>query len=248
MKPENDAFGKHLLAQYEAKLNGKPIVPEIIERDDNYIDFGSLSKMYFSEYADWSEIEQQMIDKPKGRILDIGCGAGRHSLYLQEKNLDVTGIDNSKGAIEVCRRRGLKNIFNYSIDEIDNFKENSFDTILMRGNNFGLFGDGENAKKLLAKMQRVTTPDAQIITNTLNPYITDDEAHLKYQKRNKKLGRMTGQIRLRVRYYQHVGEWFDYLFVSPDEMKEILSITDWHIKELVNSEESRYFAVIEKKN
>lgn len=248
MNPNNDAFGKHLLAQYEAKLKGEPTVAEIVERDDNYVDYGSTAGMYFSDYEDWSEIEQQAVDQTKGRVVDIGCGAGRHSLYLQEKGFDITAIDNSAGAIEVCKLRGLEKVFVYSIDEIDKFEPNSFDTILMLGNNFGLFGDPENAKILLKKMHKITPPNAQIIAQTLNPYMTDDKAHLKYQKQNKKLGRMAGQIRLRVRYFQYIGEWFDYLFVSPEEMTGIIENSDWQIRELTHPENSTYFGVIEKKS
>ncbi len=248
MNPEQDAFGKHLLAQYEALSKGEPVAAEIVERDDNYVDLGSVSRMYFSEYEDWTDIEQQLVDRAKGKILDIGCGAGRHSLYLQEQGFDVVGIDNSPGAIEVSKIRGLKNALLRPIEEIDEFHPDSFDTILMLGNNFGLFSDGENAKLILKKMDRITTQDAQIIAKTLNPYMTDDEAHLIYQKRNKKLGRMTGQIRLRIRYNQIIGKWFDYLFVSPEEMHTIVRDTGWKIDELINPDEANYFAVIKKQD
>ena len=247
MKSENDAFGKHILAQYKALSKGEPVTAEIVERDDNYIDFGSISRMYFSDYDEWFETERRIVEMAKGRVLDVGCGAGRHSIYLQEKGFDVTGIDNSPGAIEVCKLRGLKKSVNYSIDEIEKFKPGSFETILMLGNNFGLFGGPNRAKEILEKMHRITAPDAQIVVGTLNPYLTDDEAHLKYQKRNAKLGRMTGQIRLRIRYGIYLGEWFDYLFVSPEEMETILNDTDWRVKEFFGKDEVRYFAVIEKR-
>ena len=248
MNPDQDAFGKHLLAQYEALSKGEPITAEIVERDDNYVDLGSLSRMYFSEYEEWSALEQQLVDRAKGKILDVGCGAGRHSLYLQKQGFDVVGIDNSAGAIEVSKKRGLKNALIRPIEEIDEFQPDSFDTILMLGNNFGLFGDAENAKLILKKMDRITTQDAQIIAKTVNPYMTDDEAHLIYQKRNKKLGRMTGQIRLRIRYRQIIGKWFDYLFVSPEEMKAIIHDTEWKIEELIDPDEADYFAVIKKQD
>ena len=244
MKSNVDAYGKHLLAQYEGKTES----PEIVERDDNFVDFGSEEGKYFSKYEEWSAIEQQLIDKAKGKILDIGCGAGRHSIYLQEKGFDVTGIDNSPGAIEVCKSRGLKEASVLSVAEVDKFESNSFDTILMLGNNFGLFGDAENAKLILQKMSLITTQDAQIIVETLNPYKTEDEAHLKYHKLNKKRGRMAGQIRLRVRYGETIGEWFDYLFVSPEEMETILRETDWQVREFIHSDEANYFAIIEKRN
>lgn len=244
MKTSQDAYGKQLLAQY----NQKTATAEIIERDDNYIDFGSDDGLYFTEYKQWSDSERQLIDKARGKILDIGCGAGRHSLYLQKRGFDVTGIDNSPGAIKVCKLRGLKKAFVRPIGEIDKFKTDLFDTILMLGNNFGLLGDAENAKKLLKKMSQITKPDAQIIAGTRNPYITDDADHLEYHKLNKKRGRMAGQIRMRIRYRKTVGEWFDYLFVSPEEMRDILSDTDWQIKEFIGSERADYFAVIGKKS
>lgn len=245
MKNSHDAFGEQLLAQY----NRKTPSAEIIERDDDYIDTGSEPGLYFAEYKQWSPLEKRVIKQARGRILDIGCGAGRHSLYLQEKGFDVTGIDNSTGAIKVSKSRGLKKALVRPITEIDKFKPNSFDTILMLGNNFGLFGDAENAKLILQKMSRITTTAAQIITGTRDPYQTEDRLHLEYHKLNKKRGRMPGQIRMRVRYRKTVGEWFDYLLVSPDEMREIFAATDWQIKEFIEEpEEANYFAIISKKS
>jgi SAM-dependent methyltransferase len=242
MKANQDAYGKQMMAQYV----GQTPTVEIIERDDNYIDTGSNFGAYFTEYSEWSDLEKQAIEKARGKILDIGCGAGRHSLYLQSKGFDVVGIDNSPGAIKVCKLRGLKRAIVRPIQEIDKFKTGAFDTILMFGNNFGLFGDAENARIILKKMSRITAPDAQIIAATLNPYITENKAHLEYLRFNKRRGRLAGQIKMRIRYGKTVGEWFDYLFVSPDEMRKILEKTDWRIKEILHSERANYFAVIEK--
>ena len=243
MKLEKDAYGEQLLAQYRSQ---KPNA-ELIERDDGFIHFGSDPGWYFTEYEQWSPIECEAISLAKGRILDIGCGAGRHSLYLQSKGFDVTGIDNSPGAIEVCKARGLKKAVVRPIENVDEFSENSFDTILMFGNNFGLFGDAENAKTILEKLNRITSPQAQIIAETRNPYLTDDPAHLKYHEFNRQRGRMPGQLRLRVRYRETIGEWFNYLFVSPEEMREILKDTDWQIEKFIAPEQANYFAVINKK-
>ena len=243
MQHTEDAYGQQLLAQF----NNQTPTAELIERDDGYVDFGSEPGLYFNEYEDWSPVERRAISLARGRTLDIGCGAGRHSLYLQSKGFDVTGIDNSPGAIEVCKARGLKNALVCPIQNVDRFPENSFDTILMFGNNFGLFGSAEGARNILEKFFRITKKDAQIIAGTLNPYLTDDEAHFKYHELNRRRDRMPGQIRMRVRYGETVGDWFDYLFVSPEEMREILDETDWQIKELLEPEQTNYFAVIEKK-
>lgn len=244
MKISRDAYGQQLLAQYRSQTP----TAEIIERDDKYIETGSDPGRYFSEYDEWSPLEQQAISRAGGRILDVGCGAGRHSLYLQGKGFDVTGIDNSPGAIEVCRLRGLKKAFVRAVSEAGKFPKNSFDTIIMFGNNFGLLGSPERARQILKKFHRITAPDAQIIAGTLNPYQTEKTEHLEYLELNRRRGRMPGQIRMRIRFGKTVGAWFDYLFVSPEEMREILKDTDWQIKEFIAPEQANYFAVIQKKS
>lgn len=243
MKTSRDAYGQQLLAQYHSRQT----TVEIIERDDDYIDTGSDPGMYFTEYRHWSPLEKRAVKRVKGRVLDVGCGAGRHALYLQEKNFDVVGIDNSPGAIKVCKLRGLKRAIVRSINDAHKFKPASFDTIIMMGNNFGLFGSFENARAILKKFARITASDARIIAKTLNPYLTDNPLHPPYHRANRQRGRLGGQIRVRVRYGATVGEWFDYLFASPEEMREILSDTDWQIEELLNAEEADYVAVIRKK-
>ncbi|MGI8467066.1 MAG: class I SAM-dependent methyltransferase [Pyrinomonadaceae bacterium] len=244
MKKGQDAYGQQLLAQYFSR----EATAEIIERDDNYIDTGSDAGTYFSEYRQWSPLEKRAVKLAKGRVLDVGCGAGRHALYLQERGFDVTGIDNSPGAIKVCKLRGLKKAFVRPIDEIDKFKPNSFDTIQMFGNNFGLFGSRENAGKILEKMTRITSPEARIIAKTFDPYQTDNPLHLLYLQANKRRGRMGGQIRMRVRFGKTVGEWFDYLFVSPEEMREIMRGSDWQIEEFLDAEDANYIVIIKKKS
>lgn len=243
MKTNQDAYGQQLLAQY---MSGN-VTSEIIEREDGFIATGSDPGMYFREYKQWSPKEREAIKSARGRVLDIGCGAGRISLYLQEKGFDVMGIDNSPGAIKVCKLRGLKKAIVRPIAEVDKFKPDSFDTIIMFGNNFGLFGSFKRARTILKKLDRITSDEARIIAATLNPYKTSDKNHLEYHKLNKKRGRMGGQIRMRVRFNRAIGEWFDYLFVSPEELEDILSNTDWEVEKFIAEEEANYIALIRKR-
>src|SRR5262245_59812712 len=103
-KAGNDAYGELLLWQLETGEAAN----EIVEREDGYIDTGSIAGMYFSPPRKWPKAELKAVNMAKGRVLDVGCGAGRHSLYLQEKGLDVTAIDTSPGAIKVAKKRGVK--------------------------------------------------------------------------------------------------------------------------------------------
>lgn len=243
MNKSEDAYGQMLLAQFE---RGEPSA-EIVERDDGYIDTGADPGTYFQEHRDWLPSERGAIQHARGRVLDVGCGAGRHALYLQQRGLDVTGIDSSPGAVKVCRLRGLKKALVRSIDELGRFRAASFDTVLMLGNNFGLLGGAAKARRLLKELSRITSPEARILAGSRNPYLTTDPDHLRYHRLNRKRGRMAGQIRLRVRFGRSIGKWFDYLLVSPKEMEDLLRNSDWEIERLIGSGEPEYFAVIRKK-
>ena len=133
-----------------------------------------------------------------------------------------------------------------SIGEIGKFPPNSFDTVLMLGNNFGLFGSPEKAEELLKKLYEITTPKALIIAESLDPYEADNPAHIEYHEFNRERGRMPGQLRIRVRFEKYVTDWFDYLIVSKDEMKEIFEGTGWEIRRFIDSGSAQYIAVVQK--
>ena len=239
LESEEDAFGHALLDAH----NGLE-VNEIIERDDGFVTSTS-NKVYFSSYETWSPVEQKAMLFVKGRVLDVGCGAGRHSLHLQRRGFDVIGIDVSPLALKVCRERGLKKLKLMALENVK-FKPESFDTILMMGNNFGLFGNFKKAKRLLTRFHRMTYKDGLIVASSNDPYKTDDPAHLQYHKMNKRKGRMSGQTRIRVRYRQYRGRWLDFLIVSKKEMAQILSNTGWKIQEFLDRGDSYYTAIIKK--
>lgn len=241
IKLKKDAYGKEIWAYFNKKESF-----EIVEREDGYIDISGGAKTYFSEYKNWTNQEKIAMKFVKGKILDIGCGAGKHSIYLQNKGFDVFGIDNSPLAIKICKLRGLKKTKVMSITEVSTFRPSSFDTIIMMGNNFGLFGSFKKARLLLKKFYKISSPSARIIAESNDPYKTDNPAHLEYHKFNKKRRRMAGQLRIRIRFGKYIGEWFDYLLVSKKEMKQILDKTGWRVKKFINSKKSSYIAVIEK--
>ncbi len=239
-KVDKDAFG-HEMFDY---LNGEACA-EIIERDDGYMDYSGGPQGYFRDYKDWPGFERQAMKYAKGRVLDIGCGAGRHSLYLQKRGLDVTGIDNSPLVIEVCKRRGLKKVRLMGVTQASS-RLGTFDTILMLGNNLGLLGNPKRAKWLLRRFHAMTSEHARIIGQTMDPYKTKNPDHRAYHRLNRSRGRMPGHVKIRVRYRRHIGDWFEYLFVSKGELKGILTNTGWKASKFLDSKEGHYIAIIEK--
>lgn len=238
-----DAFGQAMYDQFHGTD-----AYEIVERDDGSCMVSGGPTTYLAEFNAWSDHQKKAIRLARGRVLDIGCGAGRVALHLQDKGCDVTGIDVSPLALKVCKARGLKKTQLMSITQITR-KLGEFDTIVMYGNGFGLFASEKRAKWLLRRFHGMTSNAARIIVESRNPYETDEKHHLDYHKRNRKRGRMAGEARIRVRYKTLATPWFDYLLVSQDEMTEIVAGTGWRIRGFFESAGKQlYTAVFEKEH
>ncbi|MEC4005901.1 class I SAM-dependent methyltransferase [Flavobacterium sp. SUN052] len=153
-----DLFGKAIL-DFQIKNNPENIITEtnISEADD--MDVAYL----FRTYNEMPKLEQKALQLSKGKILDLGCGAGSHSLYLQEKGFEVTSIDISENAINACQLRGLKNAKVQDVLEIENEK---FDTILLLMNGTGIFGTLSETAKYLQKLKSILTPNGQILIDS----------------------------------------------------------------------------------
>lgn len=240
LKDHQDAFG-HGMYDYFNGIEGV----EIVERDDGLIVPTGGPAGYFNLYSKWRPIERKAMRYVRGRVLDVGCGAGRHALYLQEKGHDVVGIDNSPLAIEVCKKRGLRDARVIPITKISS-KLGIFDTVAI-GNNFALSGTPERAKRLLKRFHKITSDKGRIIAFTNDPYKTDDPVHLAYHAVNREKGRISGQMRLRVRYKRYATPWIDFLIVSKEEMGSIIEGTGWVVTKYIDSDNSYYIAIIDKK-
>jgi len=235
-----DAYGQ----MFWDHSHGKPSA-EVVERDDGLIHITVGSPSYFMEFKDWPAHQRAAMKFVKGRVLDVGCGAGRCCLYLQKRGHQVVGIDVSPLAIKVCQQRGVKDARVVPVTRIGR-SLGRFDTVLMIGGNFGLFGNLARARWLLRRLHAMTSPNARIIAESSDVYKTDDPVHLHYHRQNRRRGRMSGQICLRVRYRHFATPWFDYLIVSPDEMKQMLAGTGWRVRRCLKSAGPVYVAVIEK--
>ncbi len=233
-----DAFGSALRDFTEGR-GGE----EIIERDDGMITLSAAAEHYFEEPAGH---DREVLDHVHGRVLDVGAGAGRIALYLQQRGHDVVAIDVSPLAVEVMRMRGIADGRRMPLRDVNRKELGTFDSVVMMGNNFGLFGERSRARRLLRRLDRMTSKGAVIVAQSRDPYQTTDDFHFAYQEQNRQRGRMAGQLRIRVRYKIMKTPWLDYLLVSPTEMADIVAGTGWRIREVVGTDSPDFTAIIEK--
>jgi SAM-dependent methyltransferase len=180
-------------------------------------------------------------------VVDIGSGAGRVSLHLQESGRDVVALDVSSRAVRSARLRGVENAWHVSARHISD-EIGAFDTIILFGNNFGMFGTPEKVSKVLTGWARRTHAGARILAESTTPYYGGAPAIDRHHyRRNKADGLMPGQIRIRTVYRNSVGPWSDWLFVSRNEMRQLVRGTGWKVRTICGELPNEPFvAVLEK--
>jgi SAM-dependent methyltransferase len=163
-----DLFGTAIL-DYQTNNSPEDIITETTISETDAMEVSYL----FRSFKDMPILEQKALQLAKGKILDVGCGAGSHSLYLQEKGLEVTAIDISENAIKACKLRGLKNARVQNILDLD--VQEKYDTILLLMNGTGIFGTLADTSKYLQKLKSVLSPNGQILIDSSDIIYMFDE-------------------------------------------------------------------------
>jgi len=162
-----DLFGKALL-DYQNGNYTEDLINSTSISDEDELPLSYL----FRSFNEMPKLEQKALQLAKGSVLDVGCGSGSHSLYLQGKGLKVKAIDISKGAVEVAKMRGVQNA-----EVRDLLKEtDTFNTILLLMNGTGVFQKLSKTPKYLKHLKSMLKPDGQILVDSSDiKYMYEDD-------------------------------------------------------------------------
>jgi SAM-dependent methyltransferase len=220
-----DTFGRIMRDAVEGKD-----CTYIIERDDGYIRSTS-GIAYIKPFEAWGWPEKEAMKNIKGPVLDVGCGVGRVGDYVKSQGLEYYGVDLSPLAVEMCHKRGHKNVFVMSADNIK-LDRSDFRTVVLFGNNFGIMGQLEGVVRMLKGFHRLTTNDAIILAGSIDPEKTDNEMHLAYHAKNRAEGNPPGLVRLRNKYKGEVDDWWYLLLCGKELMSDLAEKAGWYLADI----------------
>lgn len=164
---------------------------------------------FFRGFDAWDWWDRELLPlAARGPALDLGAGAGRAGLWLQDRGLAVVAVDSSPGAVEVCRLRGVRDA--RLGDLCDPPADQSWRTILLLGGNLGLAGSWDSTRALFARLAEISAPDALVIADTVDP-------------------RGPAEIGLRIRYKRTATPWWRQINVPVNELAQLIEGTGWRL-------------------
>lgn len=232
---ETDAMGT-AIAEFNktGKAGRLRVLSSMFEEDEIPV------KHLFRSVPEMPELERKALELARGRILDVGAGAGCHSLALQQRGEEVTAIDISPLSCETMLARGICNV--RCVNLFDKRLVGPFDTILMLMNGIGIAGKLKQLPTLLFRLRELLAPGGQLIV---------DSSDLKYLYENEDgsydidpLGNYYGEVDYRMCYRKVMGETFDWLYVDPQTLKLLAESTGFSCEIVANGGHYDYLAVL----
>lgn len=191
----------------------------------------------FRSYKDMPLLEQKALALVKGKTLDIGAGAGAHSLYLQRNGVDVTAMDISELSCEVMQLRGVENVV---CADVWHLKEEKYDTLLFMMNGIGLVKSLEGLTKFLEHIKKYMADGGQIIM---------DSSDLKYMYEDDEGGYWIdlnssyyGELEYHLSYKEYSAKPFPWLFVDYNKLKEKALNSGFDIELIYEDDHHHYLA------
>ena len=232
-----DAYGLGLLAYQE----GNHAAQFTVEIDIAETDVWDVAT-FFRPYDEMPELERRALSMCRGRVLDVGAGAGSHSLWLQDRGFDVEAVDLSHGAAEVMRRRGVGTVLEQDFFAVGGRR---YDTLLMLMNGAGIVGTIDRLPMLFDKAGELLNEGGMILLDSSDLiYLYEDEDGSVAIDLN---ARYYGEIEYEMSFEGRTDEPFAWLFVDFDTLQAAAEDAGWDCRMVCADEHYQYLACITRK-
>ena len=221
----NDILGQAMTAYYERRSAAKLWVNNRYgPREEMPV------KIYFRNSNDMPELEWVALQQCRGKILDIGAGAGSHSLALQQLGQQVTALDISPELAGLMLKRGVKKVL---CNDFFHLRSGKYDTLLLLMNGIGLAGDLDGLRRFLKKARKLLRPGGQLL------FDSSDIAYL-YGGNPPKGPGYYGAIFYQYEYRRQQSNWFQWLFIDRKTLRKIAAEEGWLVEQLGDDGRDHY--------
>lgn len=192
----------------------------------------------FRTVEEMPPLERRALEMARGRVLDVGAGAGCHALALQQRDVDVTAIDISPLSCRAMALRGVQQAV--CINLMDPRLTPAYDTILMLMNGTGIAGKVSRLPRLLDRLGQLLAPGGQVLIDSsdLSYVYTDDEGHMDIDLD----GAYYGEVDYQMSYRGIEGQPFDWLYIDYPLLASIASQCGWHCQQVAQGSHYDYLA------
>lgn len=215
--------------------------PENIQTETSISEMDELPTDYlFRDYEGMTPIEQKALELAEGKILDVGAGAGSHTLYLQEKGMEVSALDISPKSVEVMKLRGVKNTF---CGNILTFSEGKYDTLLMLMNGTGIFESLSRIDVYLRKLRTLLNEGGQVLidgTDIIYMFDQDEDGGVFIPAQG-----YYGELDYVVHYKGESEEPIKWLYLDFETLKNAAEHNGFIVNKIMQDEDS-YLAQLVK--
>jgi len=230
-------YGQALLNYHRKAVDSK----FILRRDDGFE--AAIATASFFDDIHFPELEQRALDLCRGKVLDIGAGAGRHSLELQRRRLEVTAVDILPEAVFVMRERGVHEALPHDVMTIEG---RSFDTLLMLMNGIGMVGTPSELDRFLAHAAHLINKGGCLLCDSIDVSKTTDSIHVRYREKNIRKNRYPGQQFYTASYGQETGVLFPWLHLDFATLAVHARNHSWAAKLVYSEDDGHYLAQLTK--
>ena len=141
---------------------------------ENWFDTEFYHQLYSNRNDEEAEqFISRLIDflqlKKDSKILDVACGKGRHSKYLSQCGMNVTGIDLSENSIKYAQQFAGKKLHFSVWDMRKTFAENEFDVVVNLFSSFGYFDDSADDLRAINALEKAAKKGGFLVIDFLNP-------------------------------------------------------------------------------